>query len=355
MTKVISVVGGRPNFMKLAAVAPDLNTVARHLILHTGQHYDYYLSQSFFKELSLPTPNQNLNVGSGSHAKQTSKIMVGCEQYFIKEKPDAVLVYGDMNSTLGASLAAAKLRIPIAHVESGLRSYDNSIPEEINRRIVDHVSTLLFAPTRTAQSNLIAENLKEKAILTGDTNYDTFLKIGRRLSEDYYKSLNLKRSAYFLVTIHRPSNTDNRIKLDSILEELINLKESVIFLIHPRTQKMLKKFKLSNKIKNTNIVIKSPTKYVESLSLQKYARAVITDSGGMQKEAYYLKVPCITFRNSTEWPELVSLGWNNLWYPKKIPLETIVNNFQTPQKHLDFFGSGNAGKIIVNKIKTFLK
>ncbi|MDP2649749.1 MAG: UDP-N-acetylglucosamine 2-epimerase, partial [bacterium] len=208
--KIVSIVGGRPNFIKLAAVSPLFEKRFKHLTLHSGQHYNYGLSQSFFEELNISTPNENLNVGSGSQAKQTAEIMIGCEKYFLKNKITLVVVYGDMNSALGASLAAAKLNIPIVHIEAGIRSFDNSIPEEINRKIVDHISILLFAPTKTAKENLIREGLKDKTIVSGDTTYDTFLKIEKKLSSDYYKNLNLKNSAYFVATIHRPSNSDIR-------------------------------------------------------------------------------------------------------------------------------------------------
>lgn len=352
--KVVSVIGGRPNLIKLAAISPFLEKRFKHLILHSGQHYNYNLSQSFFEELNIPAPNENLNVGPGSQAKQTAKIMVGCEKYFLKSKINIVIVYGDMNSTLGASLAAAKLNIPIVHIEAGIRSFDNTIPEEINRKIVDHISTILFAPTQTANENLEWEGLKDKTIISGDTTYDTFLKIEKKLSSDYYKNLNLKKSAYFVATIHRPSNTDSREKLKFILTEFINLKKPIIFLLHPRTKKMLIKFNLYKETKNTNIFIKPPSKYIESLSLQKYAKAVLTDSGGIQKEAYFLRVPCFTFRDSTEWPDTVSIGWNVLFYNQKKSLVSLVKNYKVPKNHPDIFGNGHSANKIVKVIEKYL-
>ena|SRR3989344_3535042 len=352
---IVSVVGGRPNLIKLAALSNLFPSKFNHVVLHTGQHYDYELSQIFFSELNLPMPDANLGVGSSTQAIQTSRIIVACEKYFLQKNPKIVLVYGDMNSTLGAAIAAAKLNIPVFHIESGTRSFDRSIPEEVNRIIVDHISTILFTPTKTALGNLSREGLKKRTIHSGDTTYETFLNVGKKLSEGYYKNLNLERFNYCLATVHRPSNTDNKNNLNFIFNGLSSLKRPVVVLLHPRTKKMLIKFNIFKNLKNSNLIIISPVKYTESLSLQKYAEAIITDSSGVQKEAYFLKVPCITLRNTTEWPETISLGWNHLWFPKKENLNKLITEFNKPIVHPTIFGNGKAGKIIVQAITDFLE
>lgn len=353
--KIVSVVGGRPNFMKLASVCGNFSKKYEHLILHTGQHYDYQLSQKFFDEFSLPPPNANLNVGSLTGSKQVSKILTRCEDYFAYHKPKLVIVYGDMNSTLGAALASSKLKIPIAHVEAGIRSFDKTMPEEINRIITDHISTLLFTPTNVATTNLLTEGIKGGLVESGDTTYDLFLKVEKNLSEHYYKKLNLKKDNYFFATVHRPANTDMKNDLEDILGELIRLGKPVVFPMHPRTKKMAIKFGLKNLITNSNLIVKEPISYLESLSLQRYSQAILTDSGGIQKEAYFLKVPCITFRTSTEWPETVNTGWNTLWYTKGKALAEIIKNFKRPKSHPQFFGAGQAGDRIVKSIDESLE
>lgn len=351
--KIISVVGGRPNFIKLAAVCAGLSQSFEHLVLHTGQHYDFNLSGSFFKELDLPKPQENLSAGSGSHAQETSKVMTGCEAFFQKAHPDLVIVYGDMNSTLGAALTSAKLNIPVAHVEAGIRSFDHSMPEEINRIVTDHLSSLLFSPTATASSNLKQEGLANRTVEVGDTMYDSFLRIQAKIDEDYIRHLGLTRKKYYLVTIHRQSNTDNKENLQKILQAILELNDNVIYLLHPRTREKIKRYKLEQYIQSKKVIVREPVTYIESLSLQKYAKFILTDSGGIQREAYWLKVPGITFRDTTEWPETVESGWNILWYKNPKPLSEIVNKFKIPQEHPDFSGDGNAGKKISQSIKDF--
>lgn len=351
---IVSVVGGRPNFIKLAAVCNNLTNDFDHVILHTGQHYSHKLSENFFKELKLPKPQKNLEVGSGTNAYQVSKILVGCENYFLKNKPELVIVYGDMNSTLAAALAASKLNIPIAHVEAGIRSFDKSMPEEINRIATDHISDILFSPTFVATKNLEKEGLSRITIQSGDPAYDTFIRVEKELKEDYYRRLKLKKLNYYYVTIHRQANTDDRKRLTAILEALRGLKLPAIFPMHPRTKKMIQHFNLKKRLDLPNIITTEPKSYIESLSLQKFSRAVITDSGGVQREAYFLKKYCITLRKNTEWPETVESGWNTLWFPQKKPLEDTLEKAKIPRKHTNFFGRGDSGFKIVESIKKLL-
>lgn len=353
--KIVSVVGGRPNFIKLAAICRNLDKKFRHLILHTGQHYSYKLSEIFFRQLRLPKTDFNLEVGSGSQAYQVAKILLGCEDYFQKIKPSLVIVYGDMNSTLAAALAASKLNIPVAHVEAGLRSFDKSMPEEINRIITDHISDILFSPTSSATQNLKREGLGKITIERGDPTYDTFKRVEKELKESYYQRLQLAKCGYYYVTIHRLANADDRQRLTSILEAIRELKLPVIFPIHPRTKKMIDYFNLKKLLDSPNITVTDPKSYIESLSLQKFSRAVITDSGGIQREAYYLKKYCITIRENTEWPQTVKSGWNTLWFPQKRPFEDILKNVKMPTRHANFFGDGNSGLQIAKSIKNFLE
>lgn len=358
--RVISVVGGRPNLIKLAAVNDLISEKFDHLILHTGQHYDLLLSQKFFKELKIPKPHKNLEVGSGTHAVQSGKILIGCERYFTKNKPNLVIVYGDMNSTLGAALAAVKLHIPIAHIESGARCFDKNVPEEINRIVTDHVSDLLLAPTINAKNLLAKENLGDKSIFTGDVTYDIFLRVKYKISKaflrikkDYAKKVNLKNYQYYFATIHRAENTDNKNRLTRILNEISKLDLPTVLPLHPRTKKMLKTFGLN--LREDKVKIIEPTSYLQSLSLQNFSCAILTDSGGVQREAYFLKKPCITLRDSTEWPETISTGANILFFSQKKSLSFLIKGFKIPESHPEFFGNGHAAKKIVNALEEFLK
>lgn len=300
------VLGARPQIIKSA---PFIHLTSKdkqiHLdIIHTGQHYDYEMTKMFFEELRLPDPMANLNVGSGTHAQQTAKIMLRLEKILQKQKPDLVIVPGDTNSTLAAALTAAKLHIPVAHIEAGARSYDIKMPEEINRRLTDHCSTLLFTPTENCTRNLLKEGInKNKIHQTGDTMYDVLLQQQPKAEKTtILKQLNLKPKTYALLTTHRPENVDNPNNLKNIIEAMIKLKPlTIIFPAHPRTQKQLRKFKLYNKIqKQKHIKLIKPTGYHETLKLIKNATLILTDSGGMQKEAFWLKTPCITLRQSTK-------------------------------------------------------
>ncbi len=308
--KVLSVVGARPQFVKALAVSRALRLMNREVLVHTGQHYDFQMSQVFFKELGLPVPDYNLGVGSGSHGEQTGRMLIALDEVMAKEKPDVVLVYGDTNSTLAGALAGAKLGVPVAHVEAGLRSFNRAMPEEINRVLTDHVSDLLFCPTPTAVDNLGREGISAGVYLVGDCMYDALLA-GLELAEKaILHKLGLSPSRYFFLTVHRAANTDDPGNLEKIISALERAEQPVIFPVHPRTQKALQKFGLLEKIKNLKLL--EPVGYLDSLTLQKNARLVFTDSGGVQKEAFLLGVPCLTLREETEWVETVDLGANLL-------------------------------------------
>jgi UDP-N-acetylglucosamine 2-epimerase len=336
--KVVSVVGARPQFIKLAPVCKAMERVKdtiRHLIVHTGQHYDYEMSQVFFDELGLRDPDYHLGVGSGTHGYQTGEMLKRVEEVLVREKPDLVMVYGDTNTTLAGALASSKLHIPVAHVEAGLRSFNRRMPEEVNRVLTDHVSDFLFCPTRNAVENLRREGFtgilndgellpldcnpshlpcsRPLVINTGDVMYDALL-LYAELAEKRVRileELNFKPKAYTLATIHRAENTDNPERLGAIFEGLERIAQEglpVILPLHPRTQKRLREIGLHPK----GLKLLDPVSYLDMLILEKNARVVLTDSGGVQKEAFFFRVPCVTLREETEWVETVEAGWNTL-------------------------------------------
>jgi UDP-N-acetylglucosamine 2-epimerase len=309
--KVLTVVGARPQFIKAAALSRVLRERHTEVLVHTGQHYDPALSDVFFKELELPKPDHHLGVGSGPHGKQTAQMLERLETVLREESPDRVVVFGDTNSTLAAALAASKLEVPLAHVEAGLRSFNRSMPEEINRVVADHCSDLLFCPTETAISNLDREGLRERSHLTGDIMYDSLLQQLPRAKErsNVLERLALVPGAFALVTVHRPSNTDDQDALGRILDALSMLEQTAVFPMHPRTRLALARGDLETP---PHVRIIDPVGYLDMLVLQSSASMVLTDSGGMQKEAYLLATPCVTLRDETEWPETLSAGWNVL-------------------------------------------
>ncbi len=313
--KIISVVGTRPQFIKLATLSKELRKRYQEIIIHTGQHYDDDLSKVFFSELSLPKPDYNLGIGSAEHGKQTGRMLEGIEKVLLSRKPDLVIVYGDTNSTLAGALAAAKLNIPVAHVEAGLRSYRQSMPEEINRVLTDHVSTLLFCPTPTSVKNLKKEGITKGVHLVGDVMYDSLidhLKVAEKKSRIMGR-LNLREKGFYLLTIHRAENTDIQGNLKKVTQIIAHLDKKVVFPIHPRTRKKLREFKLMSRLLSlSNLILIDPVSYLDMLILEKNAMYVLTDSGGVQKEAYFLKTPCLTLRDETEWVETLGGKWNQL-------------------------------------------
>ncbi len=355
--KIAIILGTRPEIIKMAPVIRELGRKqADFFLLHTGQHYSYYLDKVFFEQLELPKPRYNLNVGSGSHAEETGKMLVGIEKVLLKETPDIILVEGDTNSVLAGALAAAKLYIKVGHVEAGLRSYDRNMPEEINRILADHCSNFLFAPTEKAKAILRGEGIPEDRIfVTGNTIVDAIyqnLEIARA-SAKAVNALGLKPQEYFLVTLHRQENVDNRARFASILEGLdrvvAEFETPVIYPIHPHSRKMMTKFGLQPR----RLMLAEPVDFLGFLQLESSARLILTDSGGVQEEACILTVPCVTLRDNTERPETLEVGSNILAGASP---ETILecskamlgrdNNWQNP------FGDGTAGRKIVEIVES---
>lgn len=350
--KLLTVVGARPQFIKAAPVSRELRKVHREILVHTGQHYDYQMSEVFFKELDIPAPDYNLEVGSGSHGVQTGQMMIRLEEVVLKERPDCVLVYGDTNSTLAGALVASKLHIPVAHVEAGLRSFNKAMPEEINRVLTDHVSDLLFAPTDTATKNLAKEGITKGVHQVGDVMHDAVLynfKIAEEKS-DILKKLSLDPQKYLLATIHRASNTDDKDQLGAIIHGFSGIGEKIVFPLHPRTQGKIKELGLSESLRQAkNVHVIDPVGYLDMLILEKNARLILTDSGGVQKEAYFFKVPCITLREETEWVETVESGWNCL-LQKYENLAVLVKQRNAPLEHPNLYGNGDSAEKILHKL-----
>ena len=320
--KLFTVIGARPQFIKAATVSREINNHNlrndnRHVtevLVHTGQHYDHNMSQVFFDELKIRPPHYNLGVGSGKHGEMTGKMLARIEEVLLEEKPDLALVYGDTNSTLAGALAAAKLHIPVAHVEAGLRSYNKKMPEEINRLLTDHVSSLLFVPTEAAMTNLQKEGIWYGVINTGDVMYDAFL-FYQKLSFTRSKllsDLDLQPKSYLLATIHRQENTDDRERLTNIFKAFNAIGEEkcpLVIPLHPRTRNFLDRFNIDF-IADSHIRLIEPIGYMDMIQLESNARIIFTDSGGVQKEAYFAGVPCVTLRDETEWVETVQSGVN---------------------------------------------
>ena len=348
--KIVSIVGVRPQFIKCSPVSKELRRDHQEILVHTGQHYDYEMSQLFFEELGIPKPDYTLDVGSGLQGAQTGEMLIKIEKVLIKEKPHFVLVYGDTNSTIAGALAAVKLHIPVGHIEAGLRSFDTSMPEEINRILTDHASDILFVPTKTAVENLKKEGISDRVHLTGDVMYDALLhniKIAEK--SNILEMLHVTSKDYFLVTIHRQSNTDDAENLSNILNALSQVEGKVLFPVHPRTQKFIKTYGLEEKIKD-NVSLVKPVGYIDFLWLEKNAKKILTDSGGIQKEAYLLKIPCITLRENTEWVETIEDGWNVLVGADTEKITEAAKSFTPPQKQSNHFGDGKASE----KIKRIL-
>jgi UDP-N-acetylglucosamine 2-epimerase len=354
--KIVSIVGARPQFIKYAILAKELRKIHKDVLVHTGQHYDYNMNKIFFDQLNIPNPDYHLGVGSGTQAYQTAEIMKGVEDIVINEKPDVVMLYGDTNSTIAGALAAVKIHVPIAHVESGLRSFDRSIPEEINRIVTDHCSDYLFCPTQTALDNLKREGITIGVYLTGDVMVDA-LNFYKEIAEEsnILSLLGLTSKKYILVTVHRVSNTEVRDNLKNIVESLIklsNMGETIVFPIHPRTERSLKAIKLYDELK-VKVRLVEPLGYFEFLKLLNHTHKVLTDSGGIQKEAYILKVPCITMRQNTEWIETIEDGWNVLAGTDTEQIIELVQTFMPTHSYSSMFGKGACGKIstiLSNKI-----
>lgn len=343
MTKphIVSIVGARPNFVKLAVLSPELRKVAKETIIHTGQHYDYELSKIFFDQMGIPNPDFHLNIVATSHGAQTGQMLIAIETTLNLECPDAVVVFGDTNSTLAGALAAAKLHIPVIHIESGVRSFDKRMPEELNRIMVDHIAHMLFCPTSNSAHNVMSEGIAADLIFEcGDVMVDLLMK-------EPSKILNFKNyGEYYLLTIHREEN-DNLFKLKEIFKGLSRISpDTIIFPCHPRIRKYITSLKLSK-----NIKIIDPVGYFEMRYLERNSLGIITDSGGIQKEAYFLKIPCITLRENTEWVETLDGNWNILTNGESDKIRKALGMIQDKEVyHPELFGKPGVCKKISNKI-----
>ena len=362
--KFVTVVGARPQFIKAAAVSRAIvahngkktDSTFEEKIVHTGQHYDENMSKVFFDELEIPRPDYNLDVGSGPHGEQTGKMLQKIEQVLVREKPGFVIVYGDTNSTLAGALAAAKLHIPVAHVEAGLRSFNRKMPEEINRILADHVSDLLFCPTEVAVNNLSNEGISNGVYQVGDVMYDSILfyaKKAKTIEQKILDQLDLNSKSYYLATIHRAENTDDSDRLRSIFDGFNNISVPecpTLLPLHPRTKKILSELGL---VYSDCVRIIEPVSYLEMIALEQNARVILTDSGGIQKEAYWFKVPCVTLREETEWVETVQSGWNIIVGTDG---RSIINAASSADKlndvcHKTLYGNGDASNRICEIIQ----
>ena len=345
--KVLTVIGARPQIIKAAAVSNKLRKKHKEVLVHTGQHYDENMSNVFFEQMNVPKPEINLHIGSGCHGEQTGRMMAELEKICINEKPDFVMVYGDTNSTLAGTLAASKLHIPVAHVEAGLRSFNKKMPEEQNRIVADHLSTLLFAPTKSAADNLAKENIISGVHIVGDVMFDVTLSFSKLINEqEMTKRLQISRP-YLLATVHRAENTDDSARLGNIVEALNQASLPIVLPLHPRTKKYMEKFELSF---SSNVHVIEPVGYLEMLFLEKHAEKILTDSGGVQKEAFFLDKPCITLRNETEWCDTVETGWNTLVGCDVNKILDAIDNFTPVGSAPRLYGSGDAADIIIETL-----
>jgi UDP-GlcNAc3NAcA epimerase len=346
--KFLTVLGARPQFIKAAPVSRELRKNHEELIIHTGQHYDKNMSDIFFEELHIPKPDFHLGIGSASHGKQTGEMLTKIEEIILDEKPDYVLVYGDTNSTLAGALAAAKLHVPVVHIEAGLRSFNKKMPEEINRIMTDHVSEYLFCPTNTAVKNLTDENMTHNVINVGDVMYDA-VEYNRQLAEnnsDILNTFGLISKDYHLITVHRAENTDDPEKISSILEAFSEIEEVKVWPMHPRTKHVIERLNLS--LDNIpNLMIVDPVGYLDMLKLESNAKKILTDSGGVQKEAYFMEVPCVTLREQTEWVETLESEANILVGTDKEKILSAVQKEVTPT-YKNLFGDAKAAEKIAN-------
>jgi len=348
-----SIVGARPQFIKLAPVSSALRQTHEEIIVHTGQHYDDRLSATFFAELAIPTPNYNLGIGSGPHGAQTGRMLAAIEEVLMDERPDGVIVYGDTNSTVAGALAAAKLHIPIAHVEAGLRSFNRAMPEEINRVVTDHLADLLFCPTETARRHALNEGITRGVEVVGDVMYDVLQRVRPRLenhARELLPTLDIRPQSYVLVTVHRPANTDDPDAMRRIAQALADVAMPVIFPVHPRTRKLMKGYEIAW---GEQIRLIEPVGYLDMLTLQQAAYCIATDSGGIQKEAFLLGVPCVTMRADTEWPETLEGGWNVLTGSCREAIVAAIHRDRPQPVQHNPFGAGDAAQRIAASLNTW--
>ncbi len=352
--KVLTVIGNRPQFIKAAAVSPPLRREHEEILVHTGQHFDDTLSAVFFAELGLPAPDRQLGIALGTSSSQTSRMLAALEPVLAEESPDAVLVYGDTNSTLAGALAGAQAQIPVAHVEAGMRSFDRSMPEELNRVLTDHASSLLLCSTDVAMTNLRHEAVAGRAELVGDVMVDVAMAIQPEAREriDLLEARGLTRGEYVLATAHRAGNVDDPERLARLVELLIGLPLPVVLPLHPRTDARLRSAGLHDRLADApGVTLTEPVGYFELTALLCNARAAVTDSGGLQKEAYLAGVPCITLRPNTEWTETVEAGWNVL---TDLDRDRVLAALQRepPAVAPPLYGDGHAGERVVAALTT---
>jgi len=351
--KVVSVVGARPQFIKAAPLCRALRSHHEEVLVHSGQHYDHEMSDVFFEELGIPAPDHNLAVGSGRHGRQTGEMLGMLEDLLIELKPDVVVVYGDTNTTLAAALAAAKLHVPVAHVEAGLRSFDRTMPEEVNRVLTDHVSDVLLCPTDTAVRHLAAEGITEGVYQVGDIMLDTArLFAEARDPAVVLGAMGLEPGGYLLATVHRAATSDSPERLGSVVKAFLELERPVVWAVHPRTRKNLESFGLVESLDGSSAVrLVQPLPYTDTIALLRGSAGLLTDSGGMQKEAYFFGVPCVTLRDETEWTETVELGWNVLVGTDEQKIVKAASLMSRPDHRPDVYGEGHTADAIVSVLE----
>ena len=360
MNRILHVVGNRPQFIKLAPVVEELKKKeTEQIIIHTGQHYDSNLSDVFFEELHIPQPDENLNIGSGTHAEVTGKAMIALEKVIQQYAPDLVVVYGDTNSTLAGALACRKLYFPLCHIEAGTRSHNRENPEEVNRIIVDHISDILFCPDRVSVDNLEKEGITKNVFFSGDVMEDAFIKTpvspeGLRILEEN----NLKKNEYFLMTWHREENTDSIESLNNIISLIKEIPRPVICPLHPRTRNVLEKTGLMEEVKKiSNFICIEPVGYQEMVTLNKYSCGILCDSGGLSKEAYYAGKKCLFLLDLNVWPDLLTSGWMKKYSrgSNKCDLIKWIMDEEVPTERKNFYGQGTAAQKIAAELIKFLE
>jgi UDP-GlcNAc3NAcA epimerase len=352
MKKIVTVVGARPQFIKASSVTNALQGKVEEIVIHTGQHYDEAMSSIFFSELGMPTPRYNLGIGSGHHGQQTGRMLEAIEAVLLKECPALVMVYGDTNSTLAGALAAVTLELPVAHVEAGLRSFDMRMPEELNRVITDRISRILFCPSKASVANLNAEGIVDGIHDVGDVMADALASARTRAAEesDVLERFQLEEQGYLLATVHRAANTNDGARLCAILNALSSVSSPVIFPLHPRARHRIDELGLGAEI-GGNLRIVDPLGYLDTIRLASSARVVATDSGGLQKEAYWLGVPCVTLREETEWIETVENGWNTLVGADRDAIAAAILSATRPALRPILYGDGKAAERIAGIIE----
>ena len=357
MKKILTIIGARPQFIKAAPFSKAIRQHFNEVIVHTGQHYDENMSRIFFDEMNIPEPDYNLNVGSGGHGKQTGEMMIRLEEVVLKEKPDYIVVFGDTNSTIAGALVAAKLHIPIGHIEAGLRSFNRKMPEEINRIGTDVLASQLFCPTDNAVELLKREGITNEVYQCGDIMYDAMLHFSDISNErsTVLSDMTLEPGAYHLFTMHRPENTDHPERIKAIFKGLEASDKTIVYPVHPRMKAILQSSEIIeyvNKVKTLKMI--EPVGYLDMIQLEKNASKLITDSGGMQKEAYFVQKPCITIRDESEWVETVDAGYNVIVGSDTEKIRSAIMDFDPDFKDDHLYGDGKSAQAIANHILEFL-